>query len=230
MPLCRVPEGRHHYIKRALDAGAHGVIVPMVESVEHARECIAACKYPPQGARSVGGTLHALNFDASTGDYYKHANDEILVVLQIESPRGAECAQEMCQLPGLDAIFIGPNDLQAQMRTSDGRNPSAEAFEAMLQRILAAGKSAGCAMGLHVSTVEDARQRVAEGWQFIGLGSELRMMVAAAQQSAAELGLAARKRDLARYSMRHHARHRARVRRQRNGLAVFNPNASPAGR
>jgi 4-hydroxy-2-oxoheptanedioate aldolase len=199
VPLARVPEGRHHYIKRALDSGAFGVIVPMVESVSHAKECIAAAKYPPQGTRSLGGSLSALNFAATAGDYYKYANNEVLVVLQIESPRGVACTEEICALPGLDAIFVGTNDLRAQMRSADGRDPSTEEYEAALQRILAAGKKAGCAVGLFVMTVEETQKRVKEGWQLIGLASELRMMVSQAQKVAGELGLSNQKRDLARY-------------------------------
>ena len=81
VPLVRVPEGSHHYIKRALDAGAWGIVVPMVDTVEQARETIAAAKYPPVGNRSVGGGMHSMNFAATAGEYYDRANDEILVVL-----------------------------------------------------------------------------------------------------------------------------------------------------
>ncbi|HVJ69069.1 MAG TPA: aldolase/citrate lyase family protein, partial [Caulifigura sp.] len=73
VPLCRVPEGRHENIKRALDAGAWGIVAPMVDTVEQAKSIIAACKYPPVGNRSIGGSLHALNWGASAGDYYKRA-------------------------------------------------------------------------------------------------------------------------------------------------------------
>src|SRR5262249_39666181 len=73
--LVRVPANRHDHIKRALDNGAHGIVVPMVNSPEEAAAAVAACKYPPVGNRSVGGSVHALNFDASAGDYYARAND-----------------------------------------------------------------------------------------------------------------------------------------------------------
>ncbi|MCA9079786.1 MAG: 2-dehydro-3-deoxyglucarate aldolase [Planctomycetaceae bacterium] len=197
--LARVPEGRHDHIKRVLDAGAHGIIVPMVDTVEQAEAAIAAAKYPPQGNRSVGGALHALNFAAAAGDYYRHANDEVLVILQTESPRGVENAEAIYSLPGCDAIFVGPNDLTAQMRTPDGQDPSPEAFEAMLQRILAAGKKTGTPVGLHVQTVDDVQRRTAEGWQFIALGSDLRLMIAQAQASVTALNLTANRGDLARY-------------------------------
>jgi 4-hydroxy-2-oxoheptanedioate aldolase len=197
-PIVRVPRGDHDLIKRVLDAGAHGIVVPMVNTVEEAKIAIAAAKYPPTGNRSVGGSLHALNFDASAGDYYKHANDEILVILQTESPEGVENAEAIYSLPGVDAIFVGPNDLQAQMRTPDGKDPSPEAFEAMLQRVLAAGKKTGTPVGLHTQTVEQVESRIAEGWQFIAIGSELRFMTTEAQRLVSALNLK-QATDLARY-------------------------------
>src|SRR5690606_7886000 len=188
----------HDHIKRGLDAGAHGIIVPMVNTGEEAKLAIAAAKYPPQGNRSVGGGMHSLNFDATAGDYYKHANDEILVILQTESPEGVENAEAIYSLPGCDAIFVGPNDLTFQMRGPDGKDPSPEELEAMLQRVLAIGKKVGTPVGLHVQTVEQVKLRVSQGWQFIALGSELRFMTAEAQRMIAGLDMK-QSADLARY-------------------------------
>lgn len=198
VPLARVPRGTHDYIKRVLDAGAMGIVVPMVNTVEEAQVAIAAAKYPPQGNRSVGGGLHSLNFDASAGDYYARANDEILVVLQTESPQGVENAEAIYSLPGVDAIFVGPNDLKFQMRGPDGKDPDPDALEEMLQRVLATGKKVGTPVGLHVQTPDQVRHRIEEGWQFIAIGSELKMMISAAEQIVTELNLA-QAGDLARY-------------------------------
>lgn len=199
VPLARVPRGDHDYIKRVLDAGAHGIIVPMVNTVEEAKVAIAAAKYPPQGNRSVGGALHALNFDAAAGDYYKHANDEILVILQTESPEGVDNAEEIYSLPGVDAIFVGPNDLTFQMRGPDGIDPTPDELQAMLQRVLAAGKKTGTPVGLHVQTVEQVEQRIEQGWRFIAIGSELKMMLTGAQNFVSGLNLKSEGADLARY-------------------------------
>src|SRR5437588_5438319 len=79
--LARVPANRHDHIKRVLDNGAHGVVVPMVNSREEALAAVAAAKYPPVGNRSVGGSVHAMNFQATPKDYFARADDEILVVL-----------------------------------------------------------------------------------------------------------------------------------------------------
>lgn len=198
VPLARVFSGSHENIKRVLDAGAWGIVVPMVNTVEQAKLAIAAAKYPPTGNRSIGGGLHAMNYDATAGDYYKHANDEILVVLQTESPEGVDNAEAIYSLPGVDAIFVGPNDLTWQMRCPDGKDPTPDQLEAMLQRVLAAGKRTGTPVGLHVQTIDDVKKRIAEGWQFIAIGSELRFMTVEAQRIAAGLNLK-RAADLARY-------------------------------
>src|SRR5215470_2554059 len=124
--LARVPANRHDHIKRVLDNGAHGVVVPMVNSRAEAEQAVAAVLYPPAGNRSVGGSVHALNFATSANDYYAHANDELLVVLQCEHIKAVEDADKIFSVPGIDAIFVGPNDLAASMRSKDNKPPSGE--------------------------------------------------------------------------------------------------------
>src|SRR6202171_661327 len=80
-PLARVPSNRHDHIKRVLDNGAHGIVVPMVNTREEAVAAVAAAKYPPVGTRSVGGSVHVLNFDTTARDYFAHANEEVLLIL-----------------------------------------------------------------------------------------------------------------------------------------------------
>ncbi|MCH8924226.1 MAG: hypothetical protein IIA67_13885, partial [Planctomycetes bacterium] len=156
VPLARVPKGNHDYIKRTLDAGAWGIVVPMVDTVEQARTAIRAAKYPPTGNRSLGGGMHSLNFDCTSGEYFQRANDEILVVLQTESPTGVANAEEIYSLPGVDAIFVGPVDLRANMRSADGTEASEEEFEALLQRIIDVGKQVGTPTGMHTMDAETA--------------------------------------------------------------------------
>ncbi len=199
VPLARVPEGDHYCIKRVLDAGAFGIVVPMVDTVEQAKVAIAAAKYPPEGNRSVGGGMHSLNFAASAGDYYQRANDEILVVLQTESPTGVENAEAIYSLPGCDAIFIGPNDLRFNMRPPDGTMPTPEQHEAMIQRVVDAGKRVGTPTGIHAMEPEAALKRAEQGMQFIAVGSDLRMMNLEVQQTVKTLWPEGRQKDLARY-------------------------------
>ncbi|MGN6134697.1 MAG: HpcH/HpaI aldolase family protein [Aureliella sp.] len=176
VPLARVPTGNHQLIKRVLDAGAWGIVAPMIDTVEQARIAIAACKYPPEGNRSLGGSHHALNFDTSASDYFRHANAEVLVVLQTESPRGIANAEAIYSLPGVDAIFVGPVDLRAQMRAADGTEATDAEFERALAQIVAAGAKCGTPTGMHVMEPEAALARAAQGMQFIAIGSDLRFM------------------------------------------------------
>ena len=154
----------------------------MVNTVEQAREIIAAAKYPPLGNRSLGGGLHALNFAATAGEYYKQANDEILVVLQTESPQGIANAEAIYSLPGVDAIFVGPVDLRANMRSPDGVEATDAEFESALDRVVAAGKKTGTPTGMHVMNPEAALKRATQGMQFLAVASDLRMLSAKAEE------------------------------------------------
>jgi 4-hydroxy-2-oxoheptanedioate aldolase len=186
--LARVPSNRHENIKRVLDNGAHGFVVPMVNTRQEAEQAVEAALYPPVGTRSVGGSVHALNFATDANDYYAHANEEILIVLQCEHIQAVEQADKIFSVPGIDAIFVGPHDLAASMRGKDGSPPSAEATRQAMKHILETCKKHKVAAGLHCATPEETLQRIAEGWQFIAIGSELRMMIAAAADIVKKLG------------------------------------------
>ncbi len=175
--LARVPSNRHDHIKRVLDNGAHGIVVPMVNSRQEALDAVSASLYPPVGTRSVGGSVHALNFGGTAIDYFAHANDEILVVLQCEHIQAVENADSIFSVPGIDAIFVGPNDLAASMRSKDGKPPSGEATAQAMKHVLATCKKHGVAAGIHCFSAEEALTRIEEGWQFIAINSELRMML-----------------------------------------------------
>lgn len=182
VPLARVPQGSHDYIKRVLDCGAWGIVVPMVNTVEQARIAIAAAKYPPVGNRSLGGGWHALNFATAPADYYARANDEVLVILQTESPTGIDNAEAIYSLPGVDAIFVGPVDLRANMTKSDGTRATDAEFEAALQRIVDTGKKTGTPTGMHTMDSQSALRRAEQGMRFIAIGSELSLLTSAAQE------------------------------------------------
>ena len=196
--LARVPGNRHDHIKRVLDNGAHGIVVPMVNSREEALAAVAAAKYPPVGNRSVGGSVHALNFAATPSEYYTRANDEILVVLQCEHIDAVNRADEIFSVPGIDAIFVGPNDLAASMRDATGKPPGDEEMTRTLKRILEACKRHGVAPGLHCMHPAEVKQRIDEGWQFLAITSELKMMLDGANAALAALS-GATKSEGARY-------------------------------
>ena len=147
VPLARVSVGRHDLIKSVLDCGAMGIVAPMVMTPDEAREIVAATKYPPKGNRSVGGSLHAMNYGASAEDYYARADDEILVVIQTEHVAAVELADETYAVPGVDAVFVGPNDLAASLRGPDGSKPSKALMESTLTKIREAAARNGIAAG-----------------------------------------------------------------------------------
>lgn len=187
--LARVPANRHDHIKQVLDAGAMGVVVPMVNSRAEAEAAVAACRYPPRGNRSVGGSIHALNFDTTPDQYYARADDEVLVILQCEHIRAVEQADEIFSVPGIDVIFVGPNDLEASMRKSDGSPPSTAATTEAMNHILSTCRKYKIAAGLHCFSSESAQKRIADGWQFIAINSELRMMMDGAAETLKPFGL-----------------------------------------
>jgi 4-hydroxy-2-oxoheptanedioate aldolase len=197
--LARVPSNRHDHIKRALDNGAMGIVVPMVKTREEAEAAVSAMLYPPAGTRSVGGSLHALNFGATAPEYYARANDELLIVLQCEHIQAVENADAIFSVPGIDAIFVGPFDLAASMRSADGRPPSAEATDQAMKRILAACQRHQVPAGLHCASADEANQRIAEGWQLVGIASELRMMLDGAAGVLKQMASIHRGGELAKY-------------------------------
>jgi 4-hydroxy-2-oxoheptanedioate aldolase len=197
--LARVPSNRHDHIKRVLDNGGHGVVVPMVCTRQEALDAVTACLYPPVGTRSVGGSVHALNFDATPADYYAKANDELLVVLQCEHIDAIRNFDQVYSVPGVDAVFVGPNDLAASMRSADGKPPHPDAFKEALKEVLAGCKRNGIAAGIHTFGLDDARARLEEGWQFVAVASELRFMMDAVKKVTDGLGLGKPAGDLAKY-------------------------------
>ncbi|KAL2832295.1 Pyruvate/Phosphoenolpyruvate kinase-like domain-containing protein [Aspergillus pseudoustus] len=110
-PLVRIRMTHGDLIKRALDAGAHGIVVPQVNNAEEAAAVVADAKFPPQGRRGQGSAFPALAHGVDLATYMKTANETLITCLQIETRTGVENVDEICAVPGVDMIFIGPNDL-----------------------------------------------------------------------------------------------------------------------
>jgi 4-hydroxy-2-oxoheptanedioate aldolase len=199
VPLARIPTGKHEYIKTVLDCGAMGIVAPMVMDAAEAELVVAATKYPPRGNRSVGGGMHALNFGTTAEEYYKKANDEILVIIQTEHIDAVEIADRIYAVPGVDAVFVGPNDLLFSMKAADGSPPSKDLFERTLTRIREAAQRQKLPCGLHVFSADDALRRAREGWQFIAVNSELKMMLEGAQEIVRQVDPQQASSNLAKY-------------------------------
>jgi 4-hydroxy-2-oxoheptanedioate aldolase len=188
-PMVRIPWNSGENFKRVLDAGAWGVVVPMVNSREEAERAVEASRFYPQGDRSVGGGRHAMSFGTEGPQYRRHANDEILLVLQIEHIRGVENADAILSVPGVDACFIGPNDLAASMGM--GLGVPLESDDPRLMEAIAHIRETcvkhGVAPGIHCSGAAGINQRIGEGFQFCAMASELGYMLAALRSDLAAL-------------------------------------------
>jgi 4-hydroxy-2-oxoheptanedioate aldolase len=178
-PMVRIPWNSGENFKRVLDAGAWGVVVPMVNSREEAEQAVSASRYAPQGSRSVGGGRFPMSFQTGAEDYFRNANDNVLVVLQIEHIKGVENADAILSVPGVDACFIGPNDLAASMGLGLGVPLESDqpALVEAITEIRNACVRNGVAPGIHCSGAGGVNQRIAEGFQFCALASELRYML-----------------------------------------------------
>lgn len=199
VPLVRVPWNTGENIKRVLDTGAWGIVVPMVNSRAEAEAAVAAARYAPLGRRSIGGQLHAVNFQTDPASYYARANDEILVVLMAEHVDAIEAADDILSVPGIDVIFIGPNDLHNSLGKPPAFESDDPAFTEALAHILKTARKHGVAPGIHVADSAAAQRRLAQGFQFIAVASEAGMMLSKAQEVATDLGLAAGKTPVAKY-------------------------------
>jgi 2-dehydro-3-deoxyglucarate aldolase len=168
-PLVRVPANDPTIIKRVLDAGAGGVIVPMINSRSQAEDAVAAVKYPPTGKRSVG-ISRAQGFGPEFQDYVKRANDETIVIVQIEHKDAVSDVDAILAVTGVDAFIVGPYDLSGSMGIP-GQLDDPQVQKALI-KVAAAGKKAGVAAGIHVVYPEPDRvkDRFNEGYSLIAYG------------------------------------------------------------
>jgi len=185
IPLARVAWNDPTLIKRLLDAGAMGLVVPMIKSAEEANAAVAAMKYPPEGIRSLGGGRSMVYGD----DYFARANDEIACIVQIEHIDAVNAAEQIMSVKGVDATFIGPNDLAGSMGIEPNINVVDPRHEEAIQEVLRAAKKVGTPTGIHVATAEQARMRIDQGFQFVAITSDAGFMRSAAREAAGKLGL-----------------------------------------
>ena len=184
VPIVRVPWLEPGILMRALDAGAYGVICPMVNTREDAQKLVAYTHYPPRGTRSFG-PLRAVLYAGF--DYVQHANDTIVTFAMIETAEALDNLDDILSVEGLDAIYIGPSDLSLALGctpTFDDLEP--KAFEAV-EHILARAKAHGVVAGIHNGTPAAALKRIAKGFQFVTISSDARLMADGAQQVMAAM-------------------------------------------
>ena len=175
VPLVRVPWNAPDAIMRVLDAGAYGVISPMVETAEEARAFVSAARYAPLGMRSVGPNRASLYGGA---DYIAGANETVLTLAQIETARGLENVEAIARTPGLDVLFVGPSDLSLSLTgVLDAEPKSGEVFAA-IQTILKTAHAHDRKAAIFVLTPDYARQMFAMGFDLVTLASDAGMLKA----------------------------------------------------
>jgi 4-hydroxy-2-oxoheptanedioate aldolase len=184
VPVVRVPWLEPGVLMKALDAGAYGVICPMVNTREDAQKLVAWTHYAPRGTRSFG-PIRGLLYGGA--DYPQHANDTIVTFAMIETAQALDNLDDILSVEGLDAIYIGPSDLSLSLGctpTLDDVDPkAAEAID----HVLARAKAHGVIAGVHNAATPSALKRQANGFQFVTVGSDARLMAAGSQQVMSQM-------------------------------------------
>ena len=183
--IVRVPQGENWILKQVLDIGAQSILVPMVETAEQAAKVVAACKYAPDGNRGVGYALARASSYNSITDYAQTANDQICVIVQVETLAAIRNIPEISKVPGVDCIFIGPADLSADMgHLGDLNHPEVlEVIAQGMRDIAAAGLCAGS-----ICLVDDEQKRfIAQGGRFLGVAADVIMLQSALKATVANV-------------------------------------------
>lgn len=181
-PMVRVPWREPGIIMKALDAGAQGIICPMINTAEEAAEFVSFVRYPPNGQRSFGPTRAAFTY----GSYGLAANDQVLALAMIETWDGIKNLEEIAQTPGLDALYIGPSDLT--IGTQGGRLPPGfdreepEMIE-LIKQIFSVGKKHGLKVCLHCGSADYAVKAIEWGANLTTVSGDSRLLSAAAAES-----------------------------------------------
>jgi len=169
-------------IKRFLDLGARTLLVPYVQNADEARRAVAATRYPPQGVRGVSGCTRANRY-GRVSDYFERVHDELCVLVQVETRTALANLEAIAGVEGVDGVFIGPNDLAADMgHLGNSRHPDVwNAIEDAVARILACGKAPGILVG-----EADGKRCLDLGFRFVAVGSDLVMLSRGTEALAAK--------------------------------------------
>jgi 2-keto-3-deoxy-L-rhamnonate aldolase RhmA len=172
VPMVRVPTTQYHLISRVLDVGARGIMVPMVESVEQARLIVQSAKYPPVGRRGAAfGVAHDDYAGGDVGEKLRTANEEILLIAQIETVAGVECVEQLAAVDGIDVLWIGHFDLTNSMGIpAQFEHPT---YLDAVKRVVAACNAHGKAAGIMAGSVEDAQQALDQGFRIVAYSGDL---------------------------------------------------------
>jgi 4-hydroxy-2-oxoheptanedioate aldolase len=169
--------------KRLLDIGVQSLLVPFVQNAAEARRAVAATRYPPEGIRGVASTIRANGYGRAK-DYLRRANDEICVIVQVETPQATADVEGIAAVDGVDGVFVGPNDLAANMgHLGDAGHPDVRAeIDRTIRRIRAVGKWVGILAPIEA----DARHWLELGCLFVGVGNDAGILARQTEALAAK--------------------------------------------
>jgi 4-hydroxy-2-oxoheptanedioate aldolase len=182
IPLARVPWNDPAWVMKILDAGAYGVICPMVNTREDAEKLVGACKYAPRGYRSWGPVRASIYAGA---DYATGSNDEILPIPMIETAEALKNIDDILSVDGVRAIYVGPSDLSLTLGCTPKLDQTEEPVVEAIHKIVEACRRHGVVAGIHNNTAEYALGMIAIGYQFVTLASDSRFLAAKAAEEAA---------------------------------------------
>lgn len=181
-PVVRIPEGQTALIKQMLEIGAQTLLVPMVETAAQAKELVRAMRYPPQGIRGVGSGLARSSRWNLYGDYLQAANDQVCLLVQVESVSAIDQLAEIAAIDGVDGVFIGPADLAASMgRLGQSAHPE---VKAVIEQAIAVIRAAGKAPGILCADEALARHYVSIGARFVAVGVDTTLLAQSARALA----------------------------------------------
>lgn len=178
-PVVRVPSNSLDYFQTALDIGAQGVVVPMVSSRGDAELAVRCCRYPPAGGRGFAPT-RASRYFQDVESYAKRANDEIALIVQIETPEAVENIDEILAVPGIDGIFIGPSDLASFLNYP--ANIAHPEVKAVVDRLIDRACAQSMPYGLPSWSPEECLHYVERGARLMMVGSDLNFLATAARK------------------------------------------------
>jgi 2-dehydro-3-deoxyglucarate aldolase len=168
-PLVRVPNNDVIFSKQALDTGAHGVIIPMINNGKDAAKAVGNSKYPPAGIRGTGAR-RASGYFTEHADYLKSANDETMVVVQIETAESIKNIEEILTVKGVDAWFVGPNDLAASLGHIG--QPDSEIVKEAMEKVFKVGSKLDTPGGTLAFSFEKAKPLIEKGYKMLAIGSD----------------------------------------------------------
>ncbi len=180
--VARVPVGDYAAASRLLDAGAVGIIAPMINSAEEARRLVAFTKFPPLGERSWGPGRATALFEADGSDYLRRANGIHLTIAMIETATGLAEIDAILAVPGIDGVYVGPSDLSISLSGGTTVDHASEAVDAALSRVEASARAAGKFSGLFCFSGRKAAAMAARGFSLITIATDIMLMRQAARE------------------------------------------------